>query len=1620
MADNLEQQAQQSFSLDDFTEDPSYSIEDFQDTDAVGNIPAPQTSPASNRNQAATTALLNSNDPQQQLATYQNINAELVNDGHSPTMKQVLDAHTADSQNAYRRSTSDFLINPAVSDEWKANAVAAINDKNNPLYNPRAMLATKEASQPVKGETEEAADLRGVWAAGIGSVMQYQRDQQKALNAMRQKDEASATPDVVAFGEDMLPLVSGAKTAGTISSLGGSALDALKGFFLPGSAKAKMAEDFNNLPIEQRKAAMDAIGQALSKDGKTIFLPDSVDQANYEAFQQIIEQGSYTVTDKVVDNLFGLMDVIGVGSMLKGLGKAAKATVAAADAAEDIGRARRPTGQQGWRNGEQNQSGVYDQEGNPSYAVNDLTDEQRSWQRRFIASDVQPTSPSQTLKDANPDKARQIHSMVEMDESEELASTLYGTSRAEAIAHDLSPQPSSVGGGVKSKVSRPELDSDMAAMADTDMLDIVTNTAAPHISQREKRALAANVTNDFQNATGMINRKEMTSIAESEDGGLNISAVYGPTDSGWSNVQDAFNQAQYALSKYGVDEKDISILVRQGDEYIPVGREAQDALLKGDNTQIKGDFLLQVKQRYEYNGNDLRDEQFEKFGVGAIHNFLNRFEFLNGKSGQGSLTSQVIDPASMFSPEFLKGAVLGDVKADLVSQKLLDRAKPFIQAMKSVPSERHFAMEQRIRAANLKGQALTHAGLKAEGFTKEEIYGLLTFRKVQDTLWTLTNVDMVKSYRNRGFGMLTHKESGLEVLAKPLSRDQAADGIKAYDPVKDEVRTLSKQELDDMYRNNASVAETSDVLDIDGVPVQHVINHNQANSGYIRALNDGDAVLSYRQGYYAVRYKDPHFIMRKLVDENGAPLKDRHGNEIWKTVATAPDIPSANKAIERYKATNGGEYKFRNDLKGEEYEKANTQLHTASGLSSQRIRGKRLEDALGSNMEVDAVHIESPGESMLNSINAISSRISYRDWLETSKRRLMSTYSEVMPKKDGRIQYPSNVSEIKGTSKDAADARATFEYIRAMENGYTNMIDDGYKAVVNNVAEMLGEKGFGKLEQIARKGSEASPSNMPKRVSFNLMIALSPLRQLVLQSSQNILLATRFPSYAPRLIGDSMLLITHHLSAGKDLPEAVYKTFGRSKEEWKAMMKAMDESGITKGISKHDIAKGLVESTADASIRSMKGARDSKLKKAVKAPVTAGRAITAGARKIGFDAGEYMVQASSFMAHYTDATKGGKALTKAELDDVIHHARNFTGNFGRSGNLAMNQNTLSMVTQYLQVPLKLSQLFLSNKAIPFKNRAGMAASAAVLFGFGTETVYNLFGEELPSDPFARELITNGLISAAANGIIRGVTGEDSRIDFSALNPFDAYGVFEFLDKAANSGLLSLVTESPSGSLLFGSNPRITNLLRTIGQLTGVMPVGENMTPKLWGQLWKDVGNLSSGVSNGLKAKLALEYQKQFAANGGTLAENVTTPEAFAIALGLPVQNGQVNWKLTQELAASYKTRKEDIQELFNQTSRMLVADGTSADAMQYMFQMSQTVMSVYRDDPQAQQMWMDMLKEKLANGDDRLLKRILDAAGWEDPEQIEKWLDKVPNITPEQRQNFKAWAKQLAGNKANQ
>src|SRR3546814_15790215 len=85
---------------------------------------------------------------------------------------------------------------------------------------------------------------------------------------------------------------------------------------------------------------------------------------------------------------------------------------------------------------------------------------------------------------------------------------------------------------------------------------------------------------------------------------------------------------------------------------------------------------------------------------------------------------------------------------------------------------------------------------------------------------------------------------------------------------------------------------------------------------------------------------------------------------------------------------------------------------------------------------------------------------------------------------------------------------------------------------------------------------------------------------------------------------------------------------------------------------------------------------------------------------------------------------------------------------------------------------------------------------------------------LPKDPKTKDIIVQGLAGASYNKIASVISGEDVHADWSSsLNPFDLYGTASHLKEVLAGDIPALFTDSPAGTLLFGGNPRLTNLIK---------------------------------------------------------------------------------------------------------------------------------------------------------------------------------------------------------------
>lgn len=1544
--------------LDQFNTGASNTLEDFQTDDQLA---APVTNASSNQNIAAHVSMLSSN-PGNTAGTYNTIRDEYDTLGYSPTANEVTGAAREENTQAYRRSSADFLTNPAVADEFKANALARINDPNSDLYRLRAMVGTQEAAKVNPNETQEAASMRGVWAAGINTVLEYQREKQKIYNQIQVQQDANKSATYVGMAENLVPTVSGYKTASLAQDVaGGGTLSRIWGTILPGEATQDAVDKFNSIPFEQRAAALQKVVDMAAERGSTILLPEEKDHADFSLVRDMVETGEFGATERTIHNILGVLDVTGVLGAIKMVTRAAsdtnkimKAEGALKDAAE-------------------------------SPLASNV-------QRQSTITDVQPTSPSQVIKDANPEMARNLHQAVEKDTTGDIANGAFGASREDAIAHNISPQVSTVDGSVTSKTSHPERNSDFAFMPDADVINWYSNSSGfSHLTLAEKAALDANVTNDFMNTFGMVARKEMSTI--SADGGpLNIKAVYGPADSGWSSLNDAVDKAKYALRNYGIDQDSIDILVRNGDVYKPISSDAKNQLLNANNVQLKGDYLLQVNHKYNYDFLDLGAPQFSSLDV--KWNFADRVSKAPGSSGEGSFTTNLFTMDSIYHPDLVKGAVVSGTRGARLEKLMHDAADSFIKGTKSLDWGRVRALDDKIKELNFKGQPLNYSSLRAEGFNQKEIEMLESWKSVQDTNWWMNNQAVVRNYQKRGYGLLEVPEAGFKKAARDLPSRSVPENTAVYDAITDTVKNLSRQEIDALYAEGKAISKMAHSMEANGVKALHVINPNAAGKGYIRQFRQDDVMLNYRHGYYAVRYKDPHFIERKVTDGSG--------NESWEAIATAPDTVSANKYMADMTAKQGGEYRVRGDYRGGDRDRAEGQVMMSGGLSAERLRGKRLENAFGANTGMEHMHIQSPSESLMASIRAISDRVSFQDWSDTAKARFMAHYSEVLPTVKGQQKFPRTVDEIEGNSKLAGDARTTWEYIRAMDNGYTNRVDDLYKGVANGVATVMGDKGFGAMERAVRSASDWSPSSTAKSLVYNLYLVMSPLRQLVVQSAQSISLFAIKPTEGLKMVDDLILYSLYNARNG-NISDKVLKMYGRDRK-FMDMIEDFRNSGMVDAISHNEFIDSMKTLTANGRSTRAAAAWD-----IAKSPVRTALNVS---RKYGFDLGEHVNQFMAFKTFYFDklGAKAGRA-TPAEVESVIHEARNFTGNFDRrAGVMPYTRASAAMVTQFLNVPHKFISLVTTNRLLSAKQKVAVASSFALMYGVGTEDIYRLFSDELPDNPVLREVITQGLVSAFINNslglLFNG--GKSPEISLNgSINPIDPQGVMDMAKSLFEEGVGGMVASSPAGSLFFGSNPRVTGFLQTLGSVMGLGGKADEALPVRYGNIVTDAGNLFSGTSHAFKAMQILKYGQKLNSYGGVIADNMTTTQAVAQAFGFSTQQETNYYELMKKASELNKNMETDVKEVYKQFARRASQQDLTRDQLMYQVQVFNAAMSIYGNNPRAQQIFIGELKKSIADGDLRTFNTIMQMSEWASNAQVLELLDKAL-IPVEQKDNLRS------------
>jgi hypothetical protein len=345
------------------------------------------------------------------------------------------------------------------------------------------------------------------------------------------------------------------------------------------------------------------------------------------------------------------------------------------------------------------------------------------------------------------------------------------------------------------------------------------------------------------------------------------------------------------------------------------------------------------------------------------------------------------------------------------------------------------------------------------------------------------------------------------------------------------------------------------------------------------------------------------------------------------------------------------------------------------------------------------------------------------------------------------------------------------------------------------------------------------------------------------------------------------------------------------------------------------------------------------------------------------------------------AIRAGKNINNSTVrDEVYAQARNFTYNMTKAGDMPYNQNALGIIMQFLQVPHKAITQDIFNRALTKKQRASALMFDTVMFGVPAYWAADKwFADVLPEEPKLREAMEIGIEGMMFNAMINVVADEHSELDYTSLSPTSGQGFADLFTRSTEEGLFSLVSKSPSGQLVFGSNPRISNFVKDIAAFSGLRP---DYTTLEFSTLAKGFVNMSSGMSNAFKMKFAQKYGKVINSTGSVVDDSVTSAEAIGILFGLPTKDAAEFYKTNDKLYTKSKAFQDDIKAHYKEIKRQLTLAGDSVEASKKILEVMAIGWEVFGDDEiEARKQFASLIKRDAKEGDSFLVEKLFKISG---------------------------------------
>lgn len=310
--------------------------------DMVKGTPLPQMEPPKSaiRNRAATIAL--TSEPDKALENYQIMMTEAESGGTQYTdvlKNQVVTANQEKDQSALM----SILADKNIPYEQKKAAIERLNF-DPALKDTSAIMHDTLAAKSSEGESPDEEDARiNATSTALGEIHKMRQERQALLNAhMAGLRGASAGTVGEMAALWVMPFGNNIAVAREKAEQDATWKEVFKAFTLPGSDVKKRREQLEKLPPAARSQMHKSILENLQNSSGVVFSDN--DFQEWQRAVQILEEDGYSDVDVWLDNLSGVLDIVGLGSALKSGIRAAKKAIKAKDFDVDNVRIKTPVG----------------------------------------------------------------------------------------------------------------------------------------------------------------------------------------------------------------------------------------------------------------------------------------------------------------------------------------------------------------------------------------------------------------------------------------------------------------------------------------------------------------------------------------------------------------------------------------------------------------------------------------------------------------------------------------------------------------------------------------------------------------------------------------------------------------------------------------------------------------------------------------------------------------------------------------------------------------------------------------------------------------------------------------------------------------------------------------------------------------------------------------------------------------------------------------------------------------------------------------------------------------------------------------------------------------------------